>query len=137
MRFERAALGRRQLLEDFGLLFRAGLRDVGGVVGIEIADALGDRWRQLFEDFLADRVVDLGERGEVELAPISSTKRGRSSDRAPRSGRRCRPRATRRPALQGLASRRSIASRTRSRNSERNRAVVVAERRRRAWVISA
>ena len=24
--------------------------------------------RQLFEDFLADRVVDLGERGEVELA---------------------------------------------------------------------
>ena len=41
----------------------------GGVVGIEIADALGDGLRrQLLEDFLADRVVDLGERREVELA---------------------------------------------------------------------
>ena len=45
------------------------LEDVGGVVGIEVADAFGDGLRrQLFEDFLADRVVDLGERREVELA---------------------------------------------------------------------
>ena len=67
---DRAPLGRRHLLEDFGLLLlRQVLEDVGGVVGIEIAHALGDGLgRHLFEDFLADRVVDLGERGEVELA---------------------------------------------------------------------
>ena len=70
MRSTAHALGRRHLLEDFGLLLlRQVFEDVGRVVGIEIADALGDGLgRQLFEDFLADRVVDLGERGEVELA---------------------------------------------------------------------
>ena len=67
---ERGALGRRQLLEDVGLLvLRQVLQDVDGVVGIELADALGDGLgRQLLEDLLAHRVVDLGERGEVERA---------------------------------------------------------------------
>ena len=67
---ERDALGRRQLLQDLGLLLlRQVFENVGGVVGIELAHALGDGLgRQLLEDFLADRVVDLGQRGEVELA---------------------------------------------------------------------
>ena len=67
---DRAALGRRHLLEDFGLLLpRQVFEDVRGVVGIEVAHALGDgSRRQLLEDFLADRVLDLGERGEIELA---------------------------------------------------------------------
>ena len=40
------------------------------VVGIELAHALGDGLRrQLLEDFLADGVVDLGQRREVEVAP--------------------------------------------------------------------
>ena len=70
MRSTALALGRRHLLEDFGLLLRGQVfEDVGRVVGIEIADALGDGLGgHLFEDFLADRVVDLGQRGEVELA---------------------------------------------------------------------
>ncbi len=43
---------------------------MGRVVGIEIADALGDDLGgNLVENFLANRVVDLGQRGEVELAP--------------------------------------------------------------------
>ena len=67
---DRAALGRRHLLEDFGLLLlRQVFEDVRRVVGIEVADALGDGLgRQLFEDLLADGILDLGERGEVELA---------------------------------------------------------------------
>ncbi len=65
-----AALRRRHLLEDFVLLLlRQVLEDVRGIVGIEIADALGDGFRQqLLEDVLADGVLDLGERGEVEVA---------------------------------------------------------------------
>ncbi len=44
--------------------------DVGRIVGIEIADAFGDDLGgNLVEDLLADRVVNLGQRGEVELAP--------------------------------------------------------------------
>jgi hypothetical protein len=67
---KRTAFGRRELFEDLVLfLLREILENIRGVVGIEIADALGDRLgRHLFEDFLTDRVVDLGERGEVELA---------------------------------------------------------------------
>ena len=66
---ERDALDRRQLLEDLGLiLLRQVLEDGDGVVGIELAHALGDGLgRQLFEDLLADGVVDLGQRGEVEI----------------------------------------------------------------------
>ena len=66
---ERDALDRRQLFEDFGLLlFRQVLQDGDGVVGIELAHAFGDGLgRQLFEDFLADGVVDLGQRREVEV----------------------------------------------------------------------
>ena len=59
----------RQLLEDLGLLvLRQVFQDVDGVIGIEFAHALGDGFRrQLVEDFLADGVVDLGQRGEVEI----------------------------------------------------------------------
>ena len=66
---ERDALDRRQLLEDLGLIFlRQVFQDGDGVVGIELAHALGDGFRrQLFEDLLADGVVDLGQRGEVEI----------------------------------------------------------------------
>ncbi len=68
---ERDALERRQLLEDLGLLvLRQVFEDRDRVVGIELAHALGDRFgRQLVEDLLADRIVDLGQRGEVEVAP--------------------------------------------------------------------
>ena len=66
---ERDALGLRQLLEDFGLLFlRQVLEDRDGVVGFELADALRHRLRrQLIEDLVAHGVVDLGQRGEVEV----------------------------------------------------------------------
>ena len=82
MRSTARAFGRRQLLEDFGLLLLGQVfEDVDRIVGIEIAHALGDDLgRQLFEDFLADRVVDLGQRGEVELArPSARRSAGRSS----------------------------------------------------------
>ena len=67
---QRGALGRRQLLQDFGLLVLWQVfQNVGRIVGIEIADAFGNRLgRQLFEDFLAHRIFDLGECGEIELA---------------------------------------------------------------------
>ena len=70
-----------------------------GVVGIEIADAFGDGLRrQLLEDFLAHRVVDLGQRGEVEIAAQQFDEAAAAArDRAPRSDRRCRTRAGRRP----------------------------------------
>ncbi len=66
---ERDTLGRRQLLEDFGLLvLRQVFQDVDGVVGIEIAHALGDGFGfEFLEDFLAHRVVDFGQRREVEI----------------------------------------------------------------------
>ena len=66
---ERDALDRRQLFEDLGLiLLRQVLQNGDGVVGIELAHALGDGFRrQLFEDLLADGVVDLGQRREVEI----------------------------------------------------------------------
>ena len=39
-----------------------------GIVAFEFADAFGDGLvRQLREDFLADMVVHLGQRGEIEL----------------------------------------------------------------------
>ena len=66
---ERAALRGRQLLEDLGLLvLRQVFEDRHRVVGFELAHAFGDRARrQLVEDFLAHRVVDFGQRGEVEI----------------------------------------------------------------------
>ena len=81
LRASAIALGRRQLVEDFRLLvLRQVLEDDDGVVGIELAHAFGHGLgRQLLEDLLADRVVDLGQRGEIEVRPISSTSRGRSS----------------------------------------------------------
>ena len=97
---QRDALGRRQLLEDLGLVvLRQVFEDVDRVVGIEVAHALGDGLgRQLLEDFLADRVVDLGQRREVERAPSARSGAGAGPGRAPRSDRRDRPRAARRPS---------------------------------------
>ena len=59
----------RQLLENLDLLFlRQVFENVDGVVGIELAHALGDGLgRKLVEDLLAHRVVDFGERGKVEI----------------------------------------------------------------------
>ena len=67
---QRDALGRRQLLEDLGLvLLRQVFQDVDRVVGVHVADALGDGLgRQLFENLLAHRVVDFGQGREVEGA---------------------------------------------------------------------
>ncbi len=66
---ERYPLARRNLGKDRRLLGRLEvLQDGDGVVGIEIADALGDvARRQVLEDLHADRLVELGERGEVEV----------------------------------------------------------------------
>ncbi len=66
---ERDPLGRRQLFEDFGLLFlRQILEDRHRVVGFNVAHALRDGLRRQFvEDFLAHRVVHFGERGEIEI----------------------------------------------------------------------
>ena len=60
---------RRQLLEDLGLLvLRQVFQDVDRVVGIELAHALGDGLgRQFLEDLLAHRIVDFGQRREVEV----------------------------------------------------------------------
>ena len=68
--FERAALLCRQLLEHFDLFFLGQVfKNVGRVIGIEVANALGDGFRlQLFENFFADGVIDLGQRREVEFA---------------------------------------------------------------------
>ena len=68
---QRDSLGRRKLLQDFGLLvLRQILQDGDRIVGIELAHAFGDGLgRQLFEDFLADGIVDLGQRREVEVVP--------------------------------------------------------------------
>jgi hypothetical protein len=67
---DRAALWRRHLLEDFGLLLlRQVFKDVRCVVGIEVAHALGDGLgRQIFEDLFANGILDLSERREIELA---------------------------------------------------------------------
>ena len=79
---ERDPVGRRQLVEDLVLLLlrqvlrgsRRRRRNRGRARPRRRA-----RWRQLLEDLLADRVVDLGQRGEVEIGPIRSTRRGRRS----------------------------------------------------------
>ena len=66
---QRLALGRRQLFEDlFLVLLVEALQKFDGVVGFQLANALRDRLRlQFLEDFLADGVVDLVQRREVEI----------------------------------------------------------------------
>ena len=66
---QRDALGLWQLLENFGLfVFRQVFEDGDRVVGFQFAYALcnGLGW-QLLKDFLANRVVHFGQRGEVEI----------------------------------------------------------------------
>ena len=66
---QRDAFGLRQLLENFGLfVLRQVFEDGDGVVGFQFAYALCDGlgW-QLLENFLANRVVNFGQRGEVEI----------------------------------------------------------------------
>jgi hypothetical protein len=63
------ALGRREPLENFGLLVLRQIREDGqGIVGIELAYAfrhlLG---RQFCEDLFADDIFDLGQRREIEV----------------------------------------------------------------------
>ena len=66
---ERVALRRRQLFEDFLLvLLVEALEQFDGVVGFQFAHALGDRLGfEFLEDFLADGIVDLVQRREVEI----------------------------------------------------------------------
>ena len=43
-------------------------QDVDRIVGVDVANALGNGlWSQLFQDFFAHRIVDFGQRGEVEI----------------------------------------------------------------------
>jgi hypothetical protein len=66
---ERIALGWRQLIEDFFLvLLVEALEQFDGVIGFQFANALRDRFGFEFpEDFLADGVIDLVQRREVEI----------------------------------------------------------------------
>ena len=66
---ELLALGRRQFFEDlFLVLLVEAFEQFDGVVGFQFADALRDRLRlEFFEDLLADGIVDLVERREVEI----------------------------------------------------------------------
>ena len=63
------ALGERQLRQDLVLVLLVEVfQDVDGVVGIELLDGLGDLLvGQVVDDVEADRLVDLGQRGEVEI----------------------------------------------------------------------
>ena len=66
---ERDALRWRQLFEDlFLILFIERFEQFDGIVGFEFANTFGDRFRlELLEDFLANGVVDLVQRREVEI----------------------------------------------------------------------
>ena len=66
---ERVALRWRQLFEDLLLvLLVEALEQFDGVVGFQFANAFRDRLRfEFLEDFLADGVVDLVQRREVEI----------------------------------------------------------------------
>ena len=68
---QRDPLGGRKLLENLGLLVLRQIReDRHRIIGIELAHPLGHGLgRQLLEDFLADGVVDLGQRREIEIVP--------------------------------------------------------------------
>ena len=63
------ALGERQLRQDLVLVLLVEVfQDVDGVVGIELLDGLGDLLvGQIVDDVEADRLVDLGQRGKVEV----------------------------------------------------------------------
>ncbi len=67
--FQRVALGLRQLFEDFLLvLLVEASEQFDGVVGFQFANALRDRLRfEFLEDFLADGVIDLVQRREIEI----------------------------------------------------------------------
>ena len=71
---ERDALGQRQLLENLLLVLLVEVFEhLDRIVGFELADALGDGLRRQFlEDFLADGLVDFGQRREVEIARRSA-----------------------------------------------------------------
>ena len=66
---QRDALGRRQLFEDLLLvLLVEPFEQLDGVVGFQFANALGDRLRfEFLENFLADGIVNLVQRREVEI----------------------------------------------------------------------
>ena len=66
---DRNALGRRDLIEDLGLFFlRKVLENGYRIIGLDLADALRHRLRrQLFEDLLADRIVDFCKSCEIEV----------------------------------------------------------------------
>ncbi len=66
---ERVALGRRQLFQDlFLVLLVEAFQQFDGIVGLEFANAFGDRrWLEFLQDFLADGVIDLVQRREVEI----------------------------------------------------------------------
>src|SRR4029077_12781362 len=68
---QRDPLGSGKLIENLGLLvLRQVLEDGHRIIGIELAHAFGHGLgRQLFEDFLADGVIDLGQRGKIEVVP--------------------------------------------------------------------
>ena len=57
------------MAENFGLLgARHVLENGDGVIGLDVAHAFGNGLRvQFVENFLANRVVDLGQRGKVEV----------------------------------------------------------------------
>ena len=57
------------MTENFGLLLaRHVLENGDGVIRLDVAHAFGDGLRlQLVEDFLADRVIDFGQRGKIEV----------------------------------------------------------------------
>ena len=66
---QRVALGRRQLFQDlFLVLFVEAFEQFDSVVGFQFANAFGNRLRlEFLKDFLADGVIDLVQRREVEI----------------------------------------------------------------------
>src|SRR5690606_11865860 len=63
------SLGERQLRQDLVLVRLVEVfQNIDRIVGIEFLDGLGDlRVGQAVDDLEADRLVDLGQRGEVEI----------------------------------------------------------------------
>ena len=66
---ERHPLGRRQLVEDLGLILLVEiLQQIDGIVGIEFANAFGHRFRrQLLQNIFPHGIVDFDQGGEVEV----------------------------------------------------------------------
>ena len=67
--FERIALRRRQLVQDLFLVFLIErLEQFDGIIGVQLAHAFRDGLRlKLFEDLLADGIVDFVERRKMEI----------------------------------------------------------------------